>query len=277
VTTDREQVLRRVLAFAGLWLLLAGLLSALSFFLVAFIATLVPLLVACAAGAVWLLRRYRVEERLAGGLARMTGGLGRVKPPAPRMPRAPQLGIRRQTSRAGRQAGRLARATPGQTRTVVRRGGQLYAAAVYGLAALTSRLVEKGNRRRALRLNEHGANLRRRGHPEQAIAQHRVALAIVREVGDQQAEAMTLNNLALALAQDGAEEAAVQHLEEALLVLRQLGDEEHEGQVMANLGLVHGRQGDAEKAVHLLNEALDKLPRESMAYRQVEEQLQRAS
>jgi tetratricopeptide (TPR) repeat protein len=104
-----------------------------------------------------------------------------------------------------------------------------------------------------------------------------VALAILRDLGDHQAEAMTLNNLALALAQGGAEEAAVQHLEQALALLRQLGDEEHEGQVIANLGLVHRRQGRIDEAVSLLNAALEKLSPESPAYRQIEEQIRRAS
>jgi Flp pilus assembly protein TadD len=102
-------------------------------------------------------------------------------------------------------------------------------------------------------------------------------LAIVRDLGDQHAEALTLNNLGLALAQEGADASAVQHLERAVTVLRELGDEEHEGQVIANLGFVHGRQGRSEEAATLLHEALEKLPPESSAYRQVEEQLSRAS
>jgi tetratricopeptide (TPR) repeat protein len=70
---------------------------------------------------------------------------------------------------------------------------------------------------------------------------------------------------------------AVEHFEQALVILRELGDEEYEGQVIANLGIVRHRQGRDEDAVSLLHAALDKLPPESSAYRQVEEQLRRAS
>ena len=186
----------------------------------------------------------------------------------------------------------MATGAPERTHALVTRSGQGYARAVYRSTALTSRVFDAGGRlvstldqgvpavgrrRRALRLNERGAQLRRDGNPEQAAAQHRVALAILRDLGDHQAEAMTLNNLALALAQGGAEEAAVQHLEQALALLRQLGDEEHEGQVIANLGLVHRRQGRIDEAVALLNAALEKLSPESPAYRQIEEQIRRAS
>jgi tetratricopeptide (TPR) repeat protein len=88
---------------------------------------------------------------------------------------------------------------------------------------------------------------------------------------------MTLNNLGLALANTGAEQAAVQYLEQAVDVLRELGDEEHEGQAIANLGLVYRRQGQGDEAAILFQEALEKLPPASPAYRQVEEELRRAS
>jgi hypothetical protein len=61
------------------------------------------------------------------------------------------------------------------------------------------------------------------------------------------------------------------------VLLQELGDKEHEGQVIANLGFVRRRQGRAEDAESLLSAALAKLPPGSSAYRQVEEQLRRAS
>jgi tetratricopeptide (TPR) repeat protein len=195
--------------------------------------------------------------------------------------------------RVGTRARNVGTAAPGRARVLLIRGGQVYALAVYRSLAVMAPALRAGGRlvpslsgpwerplgrqRQALRLNERGAQLRRRGDPEQAVEQHRVALAIVRDLGDQHAEALTLNNLGLALAQEGADASAVRHLEQAVTVLRELGDEEHEGQVIANLGFVHGRQGHSEEAETLLHEALDKLPPESSAYRQVEEQLNRAS
>jgi len=137
--------------------------------------------------------------------------------------------------------------------------------------------VEVDRHRQARRLNELGAQLRREGDRVQAAEQHRAALAIVRELGDRQAEALTLNNLALALVHTGSVAIAVQHFEHALVLFRELGDDEHEGQVIANLGLVRRRQGREEDAESLLSAALHKLPPESLAYRQVEEQLRRAS
>jgi tetratricopeptide (TPR) repeat protein len=132
-------------------------------------------------------------------------------------------------------------------------------------------------RDRARQLNEVGAQLRRDGEYVRAAEQHRAALAIVRDLDDRRAEALTLNNLALALVHTGSVSVAVEHFEQALVLLRELGDERHEGQVIANLGFVRRRQGRDEDARSLLNAALDKLPPESSAYRQVEEQLRRAS
>jgi tetratricopeptide (TPR) repeat protein len=136
--------------------------------------------------------------------------------------------------------------------------------------------VDRGGE--AHRLNELGAQLRRDGDHEGAVEQHRAALVIVRDLGDRRAEALTLNNLALALVHTtGGVPVAVEHFEQSLVLLRKLGDEELEGQVIANLGFLRRRQGRDEDAESLLHAALDKLPPESSAYRQVEEQLRRAS
>jgi tetratricopeptide (TPR) repeat protein len=99
----------------------------------------------------------------------------------------------------------------------------------------------------------------------------------VHDLDDRRTEALTLNNLALALVHTGSVSVAVDYFEQALVLLRELGDERHEGQVIANLGFVRRRQGRDDDARSLLNAALDKLPPESSAYRQVEEQLRRAS
>jgi hypothetical protein len=297
VTPNREQGRRRLLAFAALWLFLAGLLTALSFVVVVLIATGVMALLAIVAGGVWLLTRDRTTQVVrafgsVGLVARVSvESIGRASRSV--WTRVQELGMRERARRAGIKARAMATEAPDRTHALLTHSGQGYAKAVYRSTALTSRVLETGSRvvssvsngklpplaqrRRALRLNERGARLRRRGNHEQAAAQHRVALEIARGLGDQQAEAMTLNNLALALAQGGAEEAAVQQLEQALTLLRQLGDEEHEGQVIANLGLMHRRQGRIEEAVTLLNAALEKLSPESPAYRQIEEQIRRAS
>jgi tetratricopeptide (TPR) repeat protein len=294
VTADRQQLLRRLLALGGLWLFVAGLLTATSFVVVAVVATGVMLLVALVVGAVLLLRSVPLGRGLQSAFdqaARADRALGRGIRRLEPGRHARDLAV--QSSAAARglatQTRTAANAAPGRTRKLVDRSGQRYAGAVNRLATATSKAIETGDRlvgplparlggyRRALQLNERGAQLRRQGDADEAAKQHRVALAINRDLGDSRAEALTLNSLGLALAQGGADAAAVRQFEQALEVLRELGDVEHEARVIANLGVVHRRQGRQEEAVNLLHEALEKLPPESPAYRQVAEQLQRAS
>ena len=282
VTADWERLRPRLLAFTGLWFLLAGLLAALSFVVIVLLASSIVLLVVLAAAAPRLLRRYRIGPRLQTVLDPIERASRRQHV------RLGHRGFRQHVRRLGDRVGKLATGAPGRARGLLVRGGRRYAAAAHRLTSLSPQSLQtsrrlpsfrypRDRRRHAFCLNERGAQLRRAGHAEQAVEQHRVALAIVRDLGDQHAEALTLNSLALALAHGGAETAALQQFEEALVVLRKLGDEEHEGQVIANLGLVHRRQGRSEEAVSLLHAALDKLPPESSAYRRVEQQLSRAS
>ena len=342
MTEDQERLAPRVLALAGLWLLLSGLLLVLSFVVVALVAFAALLSVAIAIGAVLAVRHLQVEERLwrllasstdagqragrrlrklgvqrrlqrLGTRARNLGGFGgmplvagvrwsfrgkdagsprissirgRVRTPPRGDQRGPAaqtvfrqslLGGQRRARRLGTRARRTAAGIPTRANGLLARALQTYAIAVYRLGNRTAQRIHAGRRSQALQLNELGAELRRRGAPEEAAEQHRVALEIARDLGDDQAEALTLNSLALALAQGGAEAEAVEHLEQARVVLRELGDEKHEAQVIANLGIVYRRQGLSEEAVSLLHEALDKLPPGSWAYRQVEEELGRAS
>jgi tetratricopeptide (TPR) repeat protein len=266
VTDDRECVRQRLLALAGMWLLLGGLLTALSLVLVFLAATAVSLLVLLALGATRLLRRVSLRTQVGALSTRI---------PRPRV-RAPARHL-------GARAWAMAAAASGRTEALAVRALRAYALAAYRLTSFTGRSLARlqrhqaAGRRRAIELNELGAQLRREGAHTQAAEQHRVALQIVRDLGDPQAEALTLNSLALALAHDGAAPAAVQYLEEARDVLRELGDEEHEGRVIANLGVVYQRQGQKEEAVTLFQEALEKLPPASPAYRRVEHELSRAS
>ena len=250
-SVDRERLRPRVLAFGGLWLLLTGMLAAAGIWIF-FVATVAFLLAGSATvAALSLLRRDGARQRVSGitnSIERASRSLdGRVR----------NLDLRKRVERSVTVASRRAR----------------------GIAASRQRKpAEVDPRREARRLNTLGAQLRREGAYEQAAEQHRAALAIVRELGDEQAEAMTLNNLALALVHtNGGVPAAIEGFEQALDLLRGLRDEVHEGQVIANIASVRRRQGRDDDADDLLNAALDKLPPESEAYRQVEEQLRRAS
>lgn len=256
---DRERLRRRGLAATGLWLLLSGFLAALGFGAVLIVSLGLLLLAGLLAGGLWLLRRYRVQDAWQA-----------ARRPAKRI--AWDLKDRVADLRLPQRLQRFARLASDRARILFAHGRRSSADAITRLRARTSRRPSQ-----ALRFNELGAQLRREGSHEQAVEQHRAALAIARGLGDERAEALTLNSLALALAHTDGVAGAVKHLEEALVVFRRLGDEEVEAQVMANLAFVHRRQGREEHAEYLLHAALDKLPPESPAYRQIEQELQRAS
>ena len=276
VTEDRRQLGRRLLAFAGLWLVLGGLLAALSFVVFVVVATGAIILATLAVLAVRHLRRVRVGPAVGAAAASTVTMLREHRP------EVPELHVRDHAQRLGVRARQTAAEMPERTNTFVAVLGRLAVKlgrgltnALYRVGILRLYSVDLG--RRALELNELGAQLRREGDPERAAERHRAALAIVRNLGDRQAEAMTLNNLGLALASSGADQAAVEYLAQAANVLRALGDGEHEGRVIANLGVVYQRQGHSEEAAVLFQEALEKLPPASPAYHQVEKELGRAS
>jgi tetratricopeptide (TPR) repeat protein len=274
---DRERLRRRVLVFTGLWFLLCGLLAALGFGAVLLLTFALLFVGGVTAGGLWLLRRYGVQERLRAVLLSTHGLFRQLRA------RLDALGLQQRLQGLVTRVPKLATVANDRTRLFLisavtglkgRTPHVFRIAAKLSSSPFTREPVAVDRQRQARRLNELGAQLRRRGNHELAAEQHRFALAIVRDLGDRRAEALTLNNLALALAHTGAG-AALQHFEQSLRVFRELGDVEHEGRVIANLGLVHRRQGRSEEAEHLLHEALDKLPRGSSAYRQVEEQLRR--
>jgi tetratricopeptide (TPR) repeat protein len=228
-TTD-PQTRRRLQAAGGLWLLFAGLLTAMSLFPVVLVLSLLMLI-----AGLCVIGKDRVREIEVASAPRVAR---RFLAAAHDAIKASTRGLR--------------------------------------IRALVSRIARDDPGRRAAGLNERGRRLRREGDPSQAAAQHRAALAIVKELGDRRGEALTRNQLGLALARSGAGDAAVEQLTHALIILRALGDEEHEARVIANLGFVQRRRGHSEAADVLLHEALDKLPPESPAYRRVEAVLAQA-
>jgi tetratricopeptide (TPR) repeat protein len=129
----------------------------------------------------------------------------------------------------------------------------------------------------ALRLNTAGSDARRRGEAQRASELHLEALEVVRQLDDHVAEALTLNNLALALGSAGDTEGAIARFVEAHAIACALGDPKYEGLIAANLATAYRRHGYEQQAVEFLRVALAKLPPTSGAYRQVEEELQRAS
>jgi tetratricopeptide (TPR) repeat protein len=158
----------------------------------------------------------------------------------------------------------------GALRVVTKASGAAYARS----RSATGRVDLRGEARR---LNTAGVRLRRDGSTTEAVAHHRAALTILRELGDDRSVALTLNNLALALSRDGDDAVAVGLFQRAAAILAELGDVQHEGEVIANLGLAHRRRGRREEADNVLQLALRKLAPTSNAYRTVEAELRRAS
>ena len=300
MTEDQQRFALRLVALGGLWLLVSGLLLALSFVTLALTAFALLLMVVIALGTVAFLRRVDLGERVwavatsaarAGErfderrqelevrrrVRRVATPIGRGAAATPALAASGSQAAERALKRLGVRIRDAAAVAPDRLSDFSDRALRAYALVAHRLTLVAWRLLGERRRDEALRLNELGAELRRRGDHERAAEQHRVALEIARGVGDEQAEALTLNSLALALAQGGAEAEAVEHLEQALVVLRELGDVKHEARVMANLGIVHRRQGRGDEAVMLLHEALEKLPPESRAYLQVKQELGRPS
>lgn len=280
---DREQLRRRALAFAGIWFLVAGMLAALGVPIVLLASLAVLLVLGVVVAALWLVRRYELGRAIRVARPSIARASGKVRPSIEQASGKlrPSIGQASGKLRPSiEQASRKLRSSLDELDAGQRLGRLANGAAQQARHALEVRPRQAAvadPRDRARQLNEVGAQLRRDGEYGRAAEQHRAALAIVRDLDDRRAEALTLNNLALALVHTGSVSVAVEHFEQALVLLRELGDERHEGQVIANLGFVRRRQGRDEDARSLLNAALDKLPPESSAYRQVEEQLRRAS
>jgi Tetratricopeptide repeat len=304
---------RRLIAGAGLTLLVGGLLTVVGLGVV----VIFLLAIACA-GAVGIavtlgLLTHRDElvtgsRRLGtyGGRFRVSAGerLSRMGPRARLfgvfVGRQARAGVGRAAvaaasgQRVGKAAFDSARATApdlaSASSEMAGRAARQIAGAGRSAAVETKRVAERiqhearfrdghllQRRREALDLNAAGTRLRRDGCYDEAAELHGSALEILRELRDRHALALTLNNLALALSQTGRDAQAVGLFEEAASILRELGDEEHEGRVMANLGLTHRRQGRREESDDVLQLALTKLPPTSSAYRKIEGQLRRAS
>jgi tetratricopeptide (TPR) repeat protein len=238
-TPEGARFRRRVLAVGGFALVLLGFLAAIGF----------ARLVLLGAGAILVFAVGAALVLVGGAVA-----LPRLRQAQPRIP---QPRLPRIAGRSGSAFGKLVRTRP--------------------RPRLRPRRSVAGRRRQAVRLNARGASERRSGNIRAAVAHHRRALEIVRELGDERVEALTLNSLALAVARGGDDDAALAHFGRSLALLRELDDVQTEGQVVANIGLVHGRRGRRQQSAECLRAALEKLSPETPDYRRVEEHLRRAS
>jgi tetratricopeptide (TPR) repeat protein/transcriptional regulator with XRE-family HTH domain len=99
--------------------------------------------------------------------------------------------------------------------------------------------------------------LEARGHWDQALAMHQIALTAARRAGDQPGQARALLLLGAMQVLTGGYAAAVVTLQQALAVYRDLGDRAGQAEAMDGLGFVHGRTGDYPSAAACHQKALE--------------------
>jgi len=276
-TPGGAQARRRAAALGAIALFLLVLLAAVGLFRYVLFGVAAAACGACLAAAVLLVVRHaprgaRLAARVPDSGRRIAhasaGGAARARTHV-----SPALrGAARWSSRARSVAGlQLATATAGAQRNVRAATARVGAQATAAWPTRTPGV----RHREALRANAVGLRLRRDGAYLEAAEEHRVALALFRDLGDRRSEALTLNNLALALDRAG-DGAALDLFEQAATMLGDLGEEQHEGEVIANLALAFRRRGSDERSAEVFELALGKLEPDSQAYRKVEN-LRRAS
>jgi tetratricopeptide (TPR) repeat protein len=121
----------------------------------------------------------------------------------------------------------------------------------------------------AIELNRLAVAYRREGELKAAHVCLMRALTISTEIADPHCQGLSLNNLGLTYAKQGLFEQAIPHYTRAAEIFHSQGEAQGEGEALANLGClyrVQGREGDARR---LLGEARRKLPEESRAHRRV--------
>jgi non-specific serine/threonine protein kinase len=105
-------------------------------------------------------------------------------------------------------------------------------------------------------LTEAGTFAWRRGDYEQAIAFHREALTLYRELGDEHGVAFALMCLGSQEVEKGDLDRAFPLYEEALSISRRIGDKRTSAFTLANLGQVERHRGNHSRAIALNIEAL---------------------
>ncbi|WP_158226840.1 ATP-binding protein [Amycolatopsis vastitatis] len=101
-----------------------------------------------------------------------------------------------------------------------------------------------------------------RGHIEDWLHTHSLALVAARHTGDRMAEAETLKNLGIATWLSGDTETAIAQHERALAIDRELDDPCGEAKTLSHLGFIHNRTGDHPRAV-------ERFSRSVLLYRQL--------
>jgi tetratricopeptide (TPR) repeat protein len=121
----------------------------------------------------------------------------------------------------------------------------------------------------AIELNKLAVAYRREGELNAAHVCLMRALTISTDIADHHCQGLSLNNLGLTYAKQGLFEQAIPHYTRAAEIFHSQGEAQGEGEALANLGCLYRVQGREEDARRLLGEARRKLPEESRAHRRV--------
>ena len=119
MTEDRKRT-RRLLALAGMWLLLAGLLTALGLVVVVFAASALLLVASLAVIGVRQLRRLELREGVRSATKATGSALQVAREKAPK-PRAPEVHVREHARELGARARAAAAAAPARTESFATR------------------------------------------------------------------------------------------------------------------------------------------------------------
>jgi tetratricopeptide (TPR) repeat protein len=289
MTEDRHRHGSRLLAFVGLWLLLSGLLLALSFVDLVLFANAVFLIVGIAVGTIWTLRRIEFERKLAAGVLVAGRGLRRLDARLAGLAigaRTRRLGASggAATLRGGRSAGRHAtRLGAGTWRGVAAGGAVAGRTSRSGWGRLRALGVRRqvtrlgaGARERATGLPARADHLLERGLRGYALAAYRLQFKTAQALNagarlttslprpggrapDESFQARRLNALGTQLRRQGDHEQAAVQYRVALEIVRDLGDEQAEAMTLNNLALALAQGGAEEEAVSHLEQARDVL------------------
>jgi DNA-binding SARP family transcriptional activator/tetratricopeptide (TPR) repeat protein len=99
--------------------------------------------------------------------------------------------------------------------------------------------------------------LEARGHWDQALTLHQIAVAAARRAGDQPSQARALMQLGAMQALTGDLALALATFQQALAVYRDLGDRAGEADATVDLGFVHGQTGNYPAATACHQQALE--------------------
>jgi len=87
------------------------------------------------------------------------------------------------------------------------------------------------------------------GETRKAIEYFEQILKLHREIGDRWNEGKDLNNLGIAYADLGEFRKAIEYYEQDLAIAREIGDRRGEGAVLGNLGIAYSHLGETRKAI----------------------------